>query len=282
MKILSILFNRMWYLSDLGYQIREFEARIRSLEMNFLPNELAEKRILQFFELIQPIQICEEKKRFGSIGDGGYVLPILKISGFAHLGVADDVSPSLIFAKQGIPVHLYDYSIQNLPIANTNFTFYKEKIGSAADGDTTFETVVNRFDQTGDLGGIVDIEGYEYAYLASAEQENLLRFAFIAVEFHNLDFVADNFWWDMALKSLTNMSQTHYVVHLHSTNYFPLINIGKIRSPRQVEVTFARKDLVNFKGFETNPGDSPLDSPHVASRPEHNLKHLFSKVRQGG
>ena len=278
-KILSVLFNRMWYLSDLGYQIREFEARIRSLELNFLPNELAEKRILQFFELIQPIQISGEKKRFGRLGDGGYVLPLLEIGGFAHLGVADDVSPSMIFAKQGVPVHLYDYSIEKLPEEHKNFLFYKEKIGSADDGDTNLKTVVDRFNHSEDLGGIVDIEGYEYSYLANATQDKLLSFAFMAVEFHNLDLVADDFWWHTALESLTNMSKTHYVVHLHSTNYFPLINIGKIRSPRQVEVTFARKDLVNFEGYDINPGDSPLDSPHVANRPEHSLKHLFSTGR---
>jgi len=72
-----------------------------------------QSEVLSIVNLIKPNNSLFKKIRVGSLGDGGYVVPddLKGIESVLSIGIGDEVSFDLDFAKKDIPVYQYDPTI---------------------------------------------------------------------------------------------------------------------------------------------------------------------------
>jgi len=183
-----------------------------------------------------------EMKRYGRDEDGGYVIyddPL----GATHLlgyGVDKDVSfENELTEAWGIKAHIFDHTIDEVPLTGANVTYLKEGIG-AVDAPPLFslENHVKRFVPDGSNFVLkMDVEGAEWDVL---EKADLSRVSQLIVEFHDLE---QHLSFDLFKK----LNETFYLVHIHGNNCHnqPWIYIDRVHNmPRYIECTYVRKDLV--------------------------------------
>ena len=94
----------------------------------------------------------------------------------------------------------------------------------------------------GDLLLQMDIEGGEYEVLANIDPELLRRFRMIVIEFHDLECLAQPLCHRHMRHALTKLSCDFIPVHLHPNNYAGIAQIGPLRVPRMMEITYLRRD----------------------------------------
>lgn len=182
-----------------------------------------------------------EMKRYGRDEDGGYVIyndPL----GAKHLlgyGVDKDVSfENQLTEAWGIKAHIFDHTIDEIPLTGPNVTYVKEGIAPMDDPPLfSLENHVKRFVPEGsDFILKMDVEGAEWDVLKSAD---LSRASQLIVEFHDLQ----NDHSDVIGK----LNETFHLVHIHGNNCHnqPWTYIDRVHMmPRYLECTYVRKDLV--------------------------------------
>lgn len=211
--------------------------------------------------------VSGEMKRYGRDEDGGYVIlddPL----GATHLlgyGVDKDVSfENQLTEAWGIKAHVFDHTIDEVPLVGPNVTYVKEGIGAVdADPLFTLENHVNRFVPEGSNFILkMDVEGAEWDVLKTA---NLSRVSQLIIEFHDLQ----NDHWDVIRK----LNETFYLVHIHGNNCHnqPWMYIDRVHvMPRYLECTYVRKDLVTAVP-STRKFPTPLDRKCRQDVPELEL-----------
>jgi hypothetical protein len=102
----------------------------------------------------------------------------------------------------------------------------------------------------------MDIEGGEYVSLGSISQATLNRFRILVVEFHRLDSLWDEAFFNIAASIFRKILQNHLCVHIHPNNCCGIENQFDIPIPRIAEFTFLRKDRARFTR-------GPMAFPHA-------------------
>jgi hypothetical protein len=102
----------------------------------------------------------------------------------------------------------------------------------------------------------MDIEGGEYPWLLSLNEELLHNFKQIVIEFHGITNDGWNAVYYDKVKCLEKLAKTHYIVHAHGNNHGPVVN----NFPDVIELTY-----VNKKYFESEPtlNTKPLPIPEL-------------------
>jgi hypothetical protein len=259
-------------------ELRHLETRLAALELTQVPDAQTRDRALALIDHLRPFAFDGELARFGRVGMGGYLLAD-RLDGVRQalsLGISDDVSADLDLAARGLAVHCYDPTIDRFPSSDPSLTFFREGVSRASSAQmVTLGEAVDRFGNDDDLVLLCDIESHEWGVFADAPEPLLRRFRQIAVEFHDLNLISDDAWWETAVQALTNLNRTHRVIHGHASNYFPTVVCGGIRVPPYVEITYLRNDLLP----DATPAAfrlSPLDSPHDPGYPETDLGSLWN------
>jgi len=206
-------------------------------------------------------------KRYGRDEDGGYVIyddPL----GAKHLlgyGVDKDVSfENELTEAWGIEAHIFDHTIDEVPLTGSNVKYVKEGIG-ATDAPPLFslENHVKRFVPDGSNFVLkMDVEGAEWDVLRSAD---LSRVSQLIMEFHeprgeNSDVIQ-------------KINEMFYLVHIHGNNCHnqPWMFIDRVhKMPRYLECTYVRKDLVKAVP-STRKFPTPLDRKCRGDAPELEL-----------
>jgi hypothetical protein len=209
-----------------------------------------------------------EMKRYGRDEDGGYVIyndPL----GAKHLlgyGVDKDVSfENQLTEAWGINAHIFDHTIDEVPLTGPNVTYVKEGIAATNDADLLFtlENHMKRFVPEGsDFILKMDVEGAEWEVLGTAD---LSRVSQLIVEFHDLQ----DDHWDVIQK----LNETFYLVHIHGNNCHnqPWTYIDRVHMmPRYLECTYVRKDLVTVMS-SVRKFPTPLDRKCRKDVPELEL-----------
>lgn len=91
-----------------------------------------------------------------------------------------------------------------------------------------------------------DVEGAEWGCLASASTEELSTFAVITGEFHGLNLLGEDAFFNRAASVLELILRTHVPTHVHANNAAPLTLVRGIPMPWLLEVSFLRRDLCSF------------------------------------
>ena len=221
-----------------------FGLSIRSRTKPSLVNE-----ILNFLE---PVEYQFKLFRAGSSGDGGYLIPndVDGIRMWLSFGISNDWNfEKDISEKFGIPVRMFDYSIDT-PIGLSEIVkFHKLYLGPSTGGiNISIENILDSVNSevVGDLLLKIDIEGAEYLSLISLNLESLSRFRIIVIEFHNFHKIYERDLFEMLFKPIFDQFRKEfYSCHFHPNNASGTFNSPKFgRFPKTFEVTLHRKDRI--------------------------------------
>lgn len=202
--------------------------------------------------------------RIGSMYDGGYLVPndLEDITAVFSPGVANVSDFELFFAQRGLPIYMIDPSVDAPPIEHNNF-FFERKSLSISDSDSSISLeswVKARAGNCENLLLQMDIEGAEYAALATATDDVLKRFKILVIEFHRLEALATLGHFELFKSILFKLSRFFQIVHIHPNNADKVYKIYDISVPSVVEVTFYRREGNTFS-------EAPLELPHPLDRP---------------
>jgi hypothetical protein len=105
----------------------------------------------------------------------------------------------------------------------------------------------------------MDIEGAEYPFFWSLRPGDLDKFAQIVIEFHK-PFLPHQ------ANVLKTISQTHYMVHLHSNNCCGTELIEGRAVPNLFECTYIHKRYVQNPQFNTETLPMSIDMPNLRTK----------------
>jgi hypothetical protein len=205
------------------------------------------------------------KRRYGSEGDGGYVILDAPL-GSKHLigyGVDKDVSfENQLTSSWGIKAHVFDHTIDQTPEVGPNVTYVKEGLGTRDAGELrSLATHVKAYVPKGaDYILKIDIEGAEWNVLATAD---LSRVTQLIVELHDLH--------EDYSKILKRINKNFYLVHAHGNNCHkqPWVITDRVsKIPRYLECTWVRKNLVRGAVLSDDALPGPLDIPNDPNTPD--------------
>jgi len=221
---------------------------------------------------LQPATLADcTLERFGEPGDGGYLLcaNLLKdvragysygISGYDGWGC--DVA-----TRRQVPVHQYDCFNTTVPACAAPTTFHAECVADTAhvaDG-RPFATIADQLTKNGDLAGQLvvkmDVEGAEWAALATAPHDVLARIDQLVVEFHGTDQRS-------YVNAVRRLKQYFHVANLHMNNH----SCAPAEAPFPAwayEVLFVNRRLVDaVSAAPPRPPYHLLDRPNAADQPD--------------
>lgn len=237
------------------------------LELN-----VSEKNISKFFNLIHKHFIGVELIRVGGKGDGGYLIPndFTDIEFCFSPGVSYNASFEKDLIDKGIDCYLADNSVDKAPIVSDKITFIKKHIG-VMDNDlyTTMDTWINSNTLKHKGLGILqmDIEGSEYPALLSMSLENLNKFKYIIIEFHDLHQLFNSIGYDVIFSTFSKVLSQFNIVHIHPNNVFKSISCYEFEIFPIMEFTFVNKSYnINKPYLPTFPHQ--LDHKNVISKKE--------------
>ena len=209
---------------------------------------ISREKISTFFSLITHNFIGVNLIRVGENNDGGYLLP----SDFTNIefcfspGVENTTSFESELIQRGIHCYLADYSVEKSPITSDKVSFIKKYIG-VIDNDTniTMDSWMNK-NCLGSSGmGILqmDIEGSEYEAILSMSVENLLKFKYLLIEFHDLNALKSQLGFNTIFSTFSKILTYFNIVHIHPNNCFPLIAAHDFQIVPVMEFTFMNKSF---------------------------------------
>ena len=225
--------------------------------------------------LLIPYKLGFNKIRIGKNYDGGYILAkelLENCECVYSLGVGNECSFDYQLAEMGLKIYMYDGSVENPPVSNKNFIFNKKYINH---NNFVEELIKNNHFNNKNMIAQIDIEGNEYEFFKNLDEEVLLKFSQICVEFHELHFqyLKNNDWINKILNNF-------YIFHMHGNNigmdgregrgYIGTYVDG---FPNVLEVSFVRKDLVTQQTVIDNTSYplSGLDYPNAYDKKDYEL-----------
>ncbi|MBH5329925.1 FkbM family methyltransferase [Eikenella sp. S3360] len=208
-----------------------------------------------------------EKIRTGNKNDGGYVM--LNPNDAEKIAYSFGVSPEspwdLEMAEKGLKVYQYDGTIDTPPDLHSNLFFHKNNI--SAPSNSTEHTknigqIFNDLNHQNEQNIIlqIDIEGAEWSVFEELQEDEILKFSQIIIEWHDLTPLDPEF--QRRLEILRKVSKTHTPIHVHMNNYGLERNTraGMLFYADAFEVSYVRTKDFNFKpNLEFYP--TPLDNP---------------------
>src|SRR5215213_6077682 len=123
---------------------------------------------------LMPVANHKGLKRFGPIGDGGYLMPddLDGVAACISPGVSTVVGFDHEIADRGIDVHMADASVAGPPVEHERFHFTRKFFDTYNSETTiTIDDFCRNVSSDSDLILQMDIEGAEYLVLTSASDE---------------------------------------------------------------------------------------------------------------
>jgi len=236
-------------------------------------NATKPKEIARLIERLTP-QPITSLKRFGPLGDGGYVIPddLGGIAACLSPGVSTECGFDDAIADMGIDVVMADASVDGPATDNPRFRFFKRFIDVApSDRNMTLAQLAAYAPADGDLLLQMDIEGAEYRVLGAMPDALLQRFRIMVIEFHGLDAMFSRFGYAVVHPVFEKLARTHRVVHLHPNNCIAPIERCGLSVPPVMEFTFYRKDRLGHAPAPQRSFPHPLDAPCMPQKPDYAL-----------
>lgn len=216
----------------------------------------------------------DNKIRCGINSDGGYVIADLEelYDCYISAGISNEESFSRDFInKYNMSKNNsfgFDGTIVDYPYDYTkNIDFIKKNINSFNDDNNTdLSLLINNYNN---IFLKMDIEGGEYPWLLSMNDQQLNRFKQIVIELHG---ITDNSYgcnYHDKVKCLEKLANTHYIIHAHGNNNCNVVD----NIPPVIELTYVNKNYFNLQP-ELNKLSLPifnLDFPNVNDINDINL-----------
>lgn len=254
--------------------------------LNQLKAIQSESRMKEALRYVKPVFIDKDLIRLGSRHDGGYVLAEdLLNSGISYsLGVGGNSWFDMVLESKGYSAYLYDHTQDHIIkdgkeyIIPEDQNIFFNKIGIDSYNHHNFKTIDqiikdNKHTKETNMLLQCDIEGSEWDIFSHISQSTLTKFSQILVEFHTLyENMVDDTKYDKMLASFKNLAENFVPFHVHGNNCSipPTFKIDGKNVPNTLEVSYARKDLVEIlEGTPVFP--TKLDSPNHRAKPDIEL-----------
>lgn len=221
-------------------------------------------------DLLTPVSTTVEKKRFGPVNDGGYVIlnkSFGEVAVFGY-GVGHDATfEGQIAESLGCKAYVFDHTLgDKIPELYPNTTFVPEGITGSSENSNLkmFSTHLNKLvGPEGDVLLKIDVEGAEWDVLANDVFDRVTQ---LVIELHDLEDDTQR-----KIELITKIRKNFDLVHIHGVNCHnqPIFFVDRlVRIPRYIECVFIRKGLVDVVPCNENyptPLDakSRLDAPDV-------------------
>jgi hypothetical protein len=275
--IIKILHRVLFYINKYKSIIIFKLYKITKSYNFYLIKYFYKETFFNFIPILYPTFLPDiNKKRFGKIGDGGYVIPVEFCNEkniLLSFGINNDVSfeNQVLNETSLTSIYCFDPSIVCLPTnSNPNLKFFKQGISNFPPNNNyltlnnIFNSVVSEKDY--DLINIkMDIESYEWDIINSLDISIIKKIGFLTLEFHLIDtnnFIKELFLPFLVRKRLNilkKLMNEFYLIHLHANNhnYFHYINFS---FPVLIEITlipkYRYKDLLTKElSFYNLPND---------------------------
>jgi hypothetical protein len=187
-----------------------------------------------------------KKIRCGVNSDGGYVIGELDgtYDCYISAGISNEESFSRDFINRykmnRFNSYGFDGTIDNYPYQYTkDITFIKKNINGYKDNkNADLSYLIENYNN---IFLKMDIEGGEYPWLLSLNEDQLNKFKQIVIEFHGITNDGWGCSYKDKVKCLEKLYKTHYIIHAHGNNYgFVSNNI-----PNVIEITYVNKNYFN-------------------------------------
>jgi len=262
-------------------------VRRRTKEMETLAVEVPARssptEVLRVLRAMWPVTIEEPLIRFGSGGDGGYLLTkeATEITGLFSPGVGDEAGFEEFFVGRGIDCFLADGSVEQPPFSSPRIHFLKKHLGDGADNfsisiNSWIDSSVDKQQQ--DLGLQMDIEGAEYHVLTNLSASDLMRFRFLVIEFHDLHKLVNRSFRENLERILGAIAVGHEVVHAHANNATPAVRYRNLAIPPTLELVAIRSDIITVTGHHARL-PHPLDRKNLRHRRDWVFKVPMSPAK---
>ena len=217
----------------------------------------------------------DKKIRLGNNkGDGGYVIGNLigNYDCYISAGISNEESFSRDFIQKYKMSEFnsfgFDGTINNYPYEyTTNISFIKKNINNYNDNNNT--NLLELMYKYNDIFLKMDIEGGEYPWLSSLDENQLSYFKQIVIEFHGITNNGYGWNYNDKIKCLEKLTKTHNLIHAHGNNYGGIVN----GIPDVIEVTYVNKKYLDYIP-ELNDTSIPiygLDFPNNPDNLDFNL-----------
>jgi hypothetical protein len=215
-----------------------------------------------------------KKIRKGVNLDGGYIIGDINENYDCYIscGISDEES----FSRDFIETYnmkkensfAFDGTISDYPYEYTNkITFYKKNISNYNDEtNTDLQFLIDKYNN---IFLKMDIEGGEYPWLLSINEDSLKKFKQIIIEFHGITNNDYNYNIKDKLKCFEKLSNTHYLIHVHGNNNSNIDN----NIPTVLELTYINKNYFSSTpnlNKQKLPIDN-LDFPNNINLQDYNL-----------
>ncbi len=213
--------------------------------------------------------------RVGRESDGGYVLAnyIFECDELWSFGVGGDISFELQLAKGGVKCYLFDFTVDEIPKAHENISFYKLGLGDRNDGVMrTLPSLMKSYgeSQGSDLNRVLkmDIEGWEWSVILGLPENLIDQFDQIVMECHYMCGM-NIFRALRQRKAFYKLCRTHSLVHVHGNNVNRFVALKDKTVPYYLECTFVNKKHKLRRESRRFPTE--LDFPNVAKSDDIDL-----------
>jgi len=199
------------------------------------------------YQILRPKDVLGKNKvRIGANADGGYVL----LNDFENIkiaysfGIGNEISFDKELANKNIDIFMYDHTIEGLPFENTKFHWKKIGLSYKKGENNNTKTINEIIEENGHTNEKcmilkLDIEGGEWNILNEINQEILIQFKYIIIEFNFTDIFASKY-----KEVFQKLNQTHQIFHLHCNNCCPIINFDGYNLCSILEISLIIKDLI--------------------------------------
>ena len=272
----------MQKLRDIRNNIRSIiilSAKIEKIAKTMLPLSTA-----HLLEQLAPWESASlPLLRVGKEADGGYIMgeDFEGVAAAYSFGIGDDVSWDRAIAERGIPVYMYDNTIEGLPEQHPHFHFFKTGIGGKSN-PPALKDIGTLIQENGHQGQNLlmkmDIEGAEYAAFAALSEAEIAQFTQIVMEVHRAQEALYDLERYLALSHLLQkILKDFYCVHLHANNNGWMEERNGIKVPVLLELSFIRKDRANdFQPAQQLRTD--LDRKNFPHKPDLAVDFLWKQI----
>jgi hypothetical protein len=232
---------------------------------------ISRMELQNFLGSLWPKSTDQGLKRYGTDGDGGYLLPktIVQYDYCYSAGIDRNSDFEFDIAEHfKCKIFMLDASVDGPARTHEQFYFEKIWLGSVANA-TTYEVNdwVKKYSvpETKDILFKIDIEGSEYEVFDAIDATTQNKLSVIVCEFHSFEniLLEKQARYRSILKKIL---KTHDVIHLHPNNVRRPYRRFQITIPTDLEITFVRKGLIQSNNEIVSLPNS-LDYENVSGLP---------------